>query len=237
MTTDKAQLDLLEAALPHIAFDGWSVKAIQTGARDLNMDSIDAQNLFPGGVAELVERFSSHIDHLMMVELEKQELGAMKVRERIATAVRFRLELLEPHREAINRGLTYLAMPQNAQLGLTCLYRTVDAMWFAAGDRATDYNFYSKRLLLAGVYSSTLLYWLNDRSEGHSETWAFLDRRIGEVLKVGGRFGKTMSGVLSLPEKLLERGKRFGQGGGLKARGFSARGFGSRGFGPGFRKR
>ena len=235
MTTDSARIGLLEATLPHIAFDGWSLKAIQAGALDLEMDPVDAQNLLPGGVSELVETFSSHIDHLMMVELEKRDLPVMKVRDRISAAVRLRLELLDPHREAINRGLTYLAMPQNAQLGLTCLYRTVDAMWFAAGDRATDYNFYSKRLLLAGVYSSTLLYWLNDRSDGHEDTWAFLDRRIGEVLKVGGRFGKAMSGALSLPEKLLNRGRSFAQGG-LKAGRFRSRGM-SGGFGSGFRGR
>ncbi len=223
MTTDKARIELLEATLPHIAFDGWSLKSIQAGARDLGLEPFDVQNLFPGGVADLIETFSAHIDHQMMVGLEARDLPEMKVRERIASAVRLRLELLEPHREGIRRGLTYLAMPQNAQLGLTCLYRTVDAMWFAAGDRATDYNFYSKRLLLAGVYSSTLLFWLNDRSEGYSDTWAFLERRISEVLKVGGRFGKVMSGALSLPEKLLDRGKRLGQGGGLRARGFGAR--------------
>lgn len=229
MTTDKARIELLEATLPHIAFDGWSLKSIQAGGRELGLEPVDAQNLFPGGVAELIETFSTHIDHQMMVSLEAQDLPAMKVRDRIAAAVRLRLELLEPHREAIRRGLTYLAMPQNAQLGLACLYRTVDAMWFAAGDRATDYNFYSKRLLLAGVYSSTLLFWLNDSSEGYSESWAFLDRRIGEVLKVGGRFGKAMSSVLSLPEKLLDRGKRLGKGDPLmKARGFATRGPGRR---------
>lgn len=233
MTTDKARIELLEATLPHIAFDGWSLKSIQAGGRELGLEPIDAQNLFPGGVAEFIEAFSSHIDHQMMVALEAQDLPEMKVRDRIAAAVRLRLELLEPHREAIRRGLTYLTMPQNAQLGLTCLYRTVDAMWFAAGDRATDYNFYSKRLLLAGVYSSTLLFWLNDSSEGYNDSWAFLERRIGEVLKVGGRFGKAMSGVMSLPEKLLERGKRLGKGGGLmKARGFATRGGGRR-FGSG----
>lgn len=235
MTTDSARIELLEATLPHIAFDGWSLKAMQAAARELEMDPVDAQNLFPGGVSELVEAFSSHIDHLMMVELEKRDLPAMKVRERIAEAVKLRLELLEPHREAINRGLTFLAMPQNAQLGLTCLYRTVDAMWFAAGDRATDYNFYSKRLLLSGVYSSTLLYWLNDRSEGYQDTWAFLERRISEVLKIGGRFGKAMGGMLSLPEKMLDRGRRFAQGG-LKSGRLRPRGA-SGGFRPGFRGR
>src|SRR3546814_8607904 len=94
-------------------------------------------------------------------------------------------------------------MPQNGPLAAKLLYRTVDAIWYACGDTATDYNFYTKRALLAGVYSSTLLYWLNDRSEGFAATWAFLDRRIGEVLKVAGQLGKGVGTALSLPERLV----------------------------------
>ena len=129
----------------------------------------------------------------------------MKVRERIATAVRLRLEQVAPHREAVQRGLAFFALPQNAAIGLKCLYRTVDAIWYAAGDRATDYNFYSKRLLLAGVYSSTLLVWLNDTSEDQAETWAFLERRIAEVLQVAGLLGKAVTGALDLPDRLARR--------------------------------
>ena len=125
--------------------------------------------------------------------------------DRVATAVRVRLEALGPHREAVSRGLAFLALPHNAALGTRCLYRTVDAIWYAAGDTATDYNFYTKRLLLAGVYTSTLLFWLNDRSEGYAQTWAFLDRRIGEVMRIGGTLGRTVGSLLDLPDRLLAR--------------------------------
>ena len=73
------------------------------------------------------------------------------------------------------------------------LYRTVDAIWYAAGDTSADFNFYTKRATLAGVFSSTLFYWLNDRSEGNEATWAFLDRRIDDVMrfeKFKGQFAK-----------------------------------------------
>jgi ubiquinone biosynthesis protein COQ9 len=124
--------------------------------------------------------------------------------------VRARLEQLAPHREAVRRALSYLALPQNAALGAKCLYRTVDAIWYAAGDTATDYNFYTKRLLLAGVYSSTVLFWLNDKSEGYAETWAFLDRRIAEVVKLGGALGRTVGGLLDLPDRILRGRARAG---------------------------
>jgi ubiquinone biosynthesis protein COQ9 len=139
----------------------------------------------------------------MLETLEGLDLAAMKIREKVAAGVRARLEAVAAHREAVRSGLSFFALPQNAAAGLGCLYRTVDAIWYAAGDKATDYNFYTKRALLAGVYSSTLLFWLNDKSEDCSATWAFLDRRIGEVLKVAGRLGKGVSGAMSLPDRFM----------------------------------
>ncbi len=205
MDTEKLRGELLQASLAHVAFDGWSRTTLRAAARDLDVDPVLAFNAFPGGAAELIEAFSTWADHRMLDTLAERDLAAMKVRERIAAAVRARLEQLEPHREAVRRGLAFMALPPNAAVGLKCLYRTVDAIWYAAGDRATDYNFYTKRLLLAGVYSSTLLYWLDDASEGHEQTWAFLERRIAEVLKVGGRLGKAVTGVLDLPDRLAQR--------------------------------
>ena len=197
--------EMLQVALRHVPFDGWSQRTLNAAASDLGLSTAEAVNLYPNGVGELVEAFSTWADRQMLSELEHLDLGAMKVRERIATAVRIRIEILAPHREAVRRGLTFLALPQNGSLGLKCLYRTVDNIWYAAGDRSTDYNFYSKRLLLAGVYSSTTLYWLNDKSEGFEATWRFLDRRISEVLKVGGTFGKSLGRLLDLPDRLMAR--------------------------------
>jgi ubiquinone biosynthesis protein COQ9 len=115
--------------------------------------------------------------------MEKEGIPALKIRDRIKSAVRLRLERHAGPREAARRALSTLSMPLNAGLALKLLYKTVDAMWYAAGDTSTDFNFYTKRATLAGVYSSTLLYWLNDRSPGAEATWAFLDRRIDDVMK------------------------------------------------------
>jgi len=137
---------LLQAILPHVAFDGWSERALRAGAADAGIDPATAQNAFPGGTAEVVEFFSREIDRQMLARLGTRDLAAMKVRDRITLAVRMRLELLAPHREAVRRGVAFLALPRHTALGLKCLYRTVDAIWYAAGDTATDYNFYSKRI-------------------------------------------------------------------------------------------
>ena len=203
MDLERIRQDLLLATLPHVVFDGWTLTALRAGAADAGLDQGTWMNAFPGGPAELIDGFSAWADRRTLATLETLDLDSMRVRDRIAAGVRTRLEILAPHREAVRRGLAFLALPQNAALGATCLYRSVDSLWYAAGDRATDYNFYTKRLLLAGVLSSTTVYWLNDRSEGTAQTWAFLDRRIDEVLKVGGRLGKVMGGLLDLPDRLM----------------------------------
>jgi ubiquinone biosynthesis protein COQ9 len=123
-------------------------------------------------------------------------LPAMKVRERIRTAVLTRLDQAEPHREAVRRAAAILAQPQNAARAARTLWRTVDAIWRACGDTSTDYNFYTKRAILAGVYSVTLLVWLSDESEGRATTHAFLDRRIAGIMS----FEKTKARVLGLGE-------------------------------------
>lgn len=205
MELDRMRAEILQAVLPHVAFDGWTETALLAGGRDLGLSPAQVLNAFPGGPAEAVEAFSDWADEEMLRRLGDLPLEEMRVRDRIAAGVRARLEALEPHREAVRRGLSFLALPPNLNLGRRLLWRTADALWYAAGDRATDYNYYSKRLLLSGVFSTTLLHWLDDRSEGHADSWAFLERRIDEVLKVGGRLGKVMGRFLELPERLLRR--------------------------------
>jgi len=212
MDLERTRRTLMIASLAHVPFDGWTERALLAGAADAGLDRGTALAAFPGGTAELIEAFSAWADGQMLAALERRDFAAMRVRERIAAAVRLRLETVEPYREAVRRGGSFFALPNHAALGLTCLYRTVDAIWYAAGDTATDYNFYTKRALLAGVYSSTLLVWLNDKSEGQAETWAFLERRISEVLKLGGRLGKGVAALLDLPDRLFRLRPRAGFG-------------------------
>ena len=203
MDIESTRRRLLGATLNHVPFDGWTMTALQRAAADLGLDAATAVNAFPGGAVELIAFHSAEADRRMLDELQPLNLPGMRVRDRIAAAVRLRLEQNTAHREAIRRALAFLALPQNGPLGLKCLYRTVDAMWYAAGDTSTDYNFYTKRLLLSGVYSSTLLFWLNDESEDFAETWAFLSRRIDEVLKIGGNLGKGVKSLLDFPDRMF----------------------------------
>ena len=198
---------LIDAAIAHVPFDGWGDKALAAAARDLGIDPALVHNAFPGGGIEMIEFHSRLADRRMVADFEQADTTGLKLREKVALAVRLRLSANTANREAIRRALTILALPLHAALAARLLYRTVDAIWYGLGDKSTDYNFYTKRVLLAGVYSATLLYWINDKSAESAETWAFLDRRIAEVMLIPqamGRLGK-LAGKLPDPFRLLRR--------------------------------
>lgn len=175
---------LLEAALVHVPFDGWTPKVLACAASDRGVAAGRAMVAFPGGARELMAYFLGDADRGMAQQMADADCAKMRVRDAIAKAVRARLETLAPHREAVRRAIVTLSLPQNSRMACRILYAAVDSMWIAIGDRSTDFSFYSKRALLAGVYSSTLMYWLADESHGSEDTWGFLERRIGNVMSI-----------------------------------------------------
>jgi len=174
---------VLMAALPHAAFDGFSDSLLQKAGKEADVSPSDLARLFEDGPLSLVEYFSTYADAEMEKRLAATDLKAMKIRERIATAVKTRLAVLKPHKEAARRAAALLSLPMHAALGAKLMYRTVDAMWRAAGDTSTDFNFYTKRGILAGVYASTAMRWFNDTSEDEKPTEEFLTARIENVMQ------------------------------------------------------
>lgn len=175
---------LLEALLPEVPFDGWTRGAARAAAKRLGLGAAEADALFPGGPRDMVAAFSRWADRQMLARLSHLDLTSMKTHERVAAAVMARLEALALHREAARHALAILAVPFNAPLAARLLYETVDAIWYAAGDAATDFNFYTKRGLLGGVYAVTALYWLEDKSPNFEATRGFLERRLGEIGRI-----------------------------------------------------
>jgi ubiquinone biosynthesis protein COQ9 len=190
---------LIEAMLPNVPFDGWSRPALRAAARRVGMPADEALALFPNGAAELVACFSRWADLRMFDRLETMSLAPLHSSDRIALAITTRLDILAPWREAVRRALSVLALPLHAPLGLRLLYETVDGIWYAAGDRATDFSFYTKRVTLAAIYAATLLYWLEDGSPDFSDTRAFLDRRLAEVAAIGKARRRYQTAVERLP--------------------------------------
>lgn len=183
------------AAAPHVAFDGWGDAALAAGAQDLGFDADTAKRLFTGGAEDAIAQFAAIADREMIRAMEKADLPNMRVRDRVIFGVRARLEFLTPHREAVRGGLHVLANPLHAGLMAQLTHTTVDHIWYMAGDRSADFNWYTKRGLLAPVYAATVLYWLNDNSEGCEDSWGFLERRIDDVLKIPPMKAKVMKAV------------------------------------------
>ena len=176
---------ILDAALPAIVFDGWTMTVLETAAKNAGLTAFDVKRVFPGGIMDALCHFSARADAAMVEALRSDySLSTMKIRERIATAVMVRLRQQTPHREAVRRAMAIYAMPWNKIAELKMIYATVDAMWREAGDTSTDYNFYTKRLLLSKVYITSLRVWLDDTSPNLLTTEAFLRRRIEDVMQI-----------------------------------------------------
>ena len=196
--SDSLKAQLIDAALPHVAFDGWSVATFDAAVEDAGVDPVVARAICPRGAVDLAVGFHLVGDQAMVEGLAGEDLDALRFRDRVARAVRLRLELC-PDKEAVRRGTTLFALPHYAPTGSKLIWCTADAIWTALGDSSEDINWYSKRATLSAVYAATVLYWLGDESDGQAETWAFLDRRIDNVMqfeKAKGSFQKSPLGKL-----------------------------------------
>lgn len=174
---------IIEAALVRAVQEGFTDRLVSEAGVDAGAAPEDVTHYFPQGIASLIEAYSAEVDAEMERRLSKRKLADMPMRKRIATAVKTRLEILKPHKDAVRRAVAWLSLPPNVPLGAKLVYRTVDAMWHAAGDISTDFNFYTKRAILSGVYTSTVMRWLTDAGEDEAATSAFLDARIENVMQ------------------------------------------------------
>lgn len=181
-TPDELRDSILNASLEHVAFDGWSDKALKTVSEDLHIETGIIDLAFPGGVIDIIDLYAKTLDLEMLEIIKDKGFENQKIRQKITNLVKLRIELETPYKEATRRTVAFLALPKNHIRSMKILYRSVDLMWKAIGDPSTDFNFYTKRMTLSAVYSSTFLYWLGDESDEASDTWEFLDRRIENVM-------------------------------------------------------
>ena len=207
MVEDEMKARLLAAALDHVPFDGWSERTLTAAIADTGVPAALARSLFPRGGVDLALAYHAQGDAEMADRLNAMDLGALRYRDRVTTAVRTRLELAD--REAVRRGTTLFSLPIHAADGARAIWGTADRIWTALGDTSRDLNWYSKRATLSGVYGATVLYWLGDESADRQATWDFLDRRIDQVMqieKLKAQFRENPLGKawMAGPGKLLE---------------------------------
>ena len=176
---------VLDAMLPNVPFDGWTETSLRAGLKSLGLPPDDAPLIFLGGTGEMIEAFCALADERMEQAAVAADLAAYRVPARVKAILAIRFEQNAEHREAIRRALAWLALPQHSRRAARTLAATVDSIWHAAGDSSADFSWYTKRGILAAVYSATLLFWLRDHSEGGEETLLFLDRRLAMVGQIG----------------------------------------------------
>ena len=180
---ERMRRELALAVGENAVFDGWTGKAVESAAAQLGLDSVQAKLAMPKNQPGMIDIYIQEVDRALEAYFTLRRLAGMKIREKVRALIWHRLEIMGPAREAVRRALAILAMPQNLPLAWRISWRSADLMWRIAGDTSTDFNHYTKRMTLGAVYGSTLLVWLDDRSEGWSATAAFLDRRIDDVMR------------------------------------------------------
>ena len=201
------RLLLAPAIADAAAFDGWSEAAVREAATAAGIDPDAAQFAFAGGAMDMIEAWVRSVDAAMQTALPANQIAALKIRERIRTLVQFRLDAILHQKEALRRALSIMALPQNAPRSLALGWSSADAMWRLAGDTATDYNHYTKRLTLGSIYAATLAVYVGDSSEDHADTKAFLDRRIEGIMK----FEKAKAQLLRPREQLFSPARVLGR--------------------------
>lgn len=201
---------LLDAAMIHVMFDGWGPETLKMAIADSGVDAGLAALACPRGAIDLAVAFHRRGDAQMVAALQATDMNEMRFRDRIALGVRLRLEAVAMDREAVRRGMTLFTLPQNASDGAALIWGSCDLIWNTLGDTSQDVNWYTKRATLSAVYSACVLYWLGDESEDFADTWAFLDRRIDNVmqfekLKANLKSNPLIKGFMAGPGRVLDQ--------------------------------
>jgi ubiquinone biosynthesis protein COQ9 len=206
----EAREKILFATLPNVAFDGWVERTLKMGAESAGYAPDMALRVFPGGPREAIRFWSDRDDRWMLTQMGAADLTAMPFRDQLGKAIRLRVDVNAPYREAVRRTMSFLALPQNYGTASRNTFDTVSAIWYAVGDTSTDLNFYTKRLTLAPIYVATVLYWIDDSSMDSAETWAFLERRLDDSMlipRIQARVGEAL-GVFTSPFSSRQRFSR-----------------------------
>ena len=186
------RIDLIRAMLTHVPFDGWTWEAMEQGAVDINFEKTKTpsfrikifKDLFKNGPIDFIDIFSEIIDLEVKENYDLIEFKPERVPEKIKKIIMLRLNLCQKYKESVRSSVSITAIPVNARASLKILYRTCNSIWRIAGDKSTDFSFYTRRISLAAVYTSTLLFWLNDNSNNNVETEFFLERRLKDISKI-----------------------------------------------------
>ncbi len=194
---------ILDRVLANAPFDGWTESNLLKSTEEAGFDVNYSEIAFPSGIADIVDYYALKSNEKMLESLDKLDISSMKIRERISSGVMAKIQTYSENREAVRKLGVFYALPKNAPRSLKNISDTVNEIWYVAGDISADFNYYTKRLLLAGVYSATILYWLNDESDNYAGTKKFLDKRIEDVMKIQKCKGKVFDNLGKIKQNLF----------------------------------
>jgi len=195
--------EILSASLKHVPRWGWTQESIAAGSKDLGL-SLMAHGMFPRGGIELIEHLHDTLHEEWLADLEATNTQGHTTVEKLLFACRTRLLKQSGYMSAWPQALALQAMPLNAPAAIANLARTCDAAWMHAGDQSVDASWYSKRMMLGGVYMAAEVYMLTDYSVDFEDTFSFLDRQLRDVQSTGAQLGLAFQQVEVLMQQALQ---------------------------------
>ena len=198
-TSKEVRVDILQAMLPIVVFDGWNQKSLRASIKSINLPEGSEELYFPEGALEVIRFWHDQMNEFVKSSLESLNKSEMKIREQVTAGVLSALESIGSNEEAMRRAIIRLSLPDAAVQGPTYLWSLADSIWRAIGDRSTDYNYYTKRTILAGVLGSTITVWISDSDQNKVKTKLFLDARISNVMSFEKSKFKIVEKINNIP--------------------------------------
>jgi len=195
----EVRVDILQAMLPIVVFDGWNQKSLRASIKSINLPEGSEELYFPEGALEVIRFWHDQMNEFVKSNLESLNKSEMKIREQVTAGVLSALESIGSNEEAMRRAIIRLSLPDAAVQGPTYLWSLADSIWRAIGDRSTDYNYYTKRTILAGVLGSTITVWISDSDQNKVKTKLFLDARISNVMSFEKSKFKIVEKINNIP--------------------------------------
>ena len=195
----EVRVDILQAMLPIVVFDGWNQKSLRASIKLINLPEGSEELYFPEGALEVIRFWHDQMNEFVKSNLESLNKSEMKIREQVTAGVLSALESIGSNEEAMRRAIIRLSLPDAAVQGPTYLWSLADSIWRAIGDRSTDYNYYTKRTILAGVLGSTITVWISDSDQNKVKTKLFLDARISNVMSFEKSKFKIVEKINNIP--------------------------------------
>ena len=178
---ESIKIDILNKVIEHTPYTGWSLETLKVSLGEIGiLNSLDS--FFPGGIKDISRLYFDIADKKLEYDVENIDLENKSVRDRISYLLNLRLDFFSNNKQVIKQIIGSDFFNGFSLAPISRINDSVDLMWRLAGDKSVDYNFYTKRILLGGIYISSVLFWLD--SENREEVSKFIDRRIANVMKI-----------------------------------------------------